>query len=229
MHRANEIRNNSNIQDWQFIPTVLNVADDCSRGIKHNTLTNKHQWIAGPAFLFQQNIDVETDVGIYRISQDLNLQSNVTITHYSKETSILNKQPEKRSLCSIRVNWEYYSSFNKIIRHITWIVKFKRNWVASTYNLNKPNFNYLPVDELQKNESIILKLCQNESNHQEIEILQEHGTIHISSQIIAVDPIFKDNLLRVGGSLKSTGLALNCHSQIIIGKGHPLAPLIVKP
>ena len=44
MHRANEIRNNSNIQDWRFIPTELNVADDCSRVIiiKHNTLTNKH-------------------------------------------------------------------------------------------------------------------------------------------------------------------------------------------
>ena len=35
MHRANEIRNSSNIQDWQFIATELNVADDCSRVIKH--------------------------------------------------------------------------------------------------------------------------------------------------------------------------------------------------
>ena len=157
------------------------------------------------------------------------MQSSVTITHYSKETSILNKQPEKQSLCSLRVNREYYSSFNKIIRHIAWIVELKCNWVASTYILIKPNFNYLSVDELQENESIILKLCQNESNHQETEILQKHDTIHISSQIIALDPIFKDNLLRVRGSLKSTDLASNCHSQIIIDKGHPLAPLIVKP
>ena len=35
MHRANEIRNSSNIQDWQFIATELNVAEDCSRVIKH--------------------------------------------------------------------------------------------------------------------------------------------------------------------------------------------------
>ena len=34
-HRANEIRNSSNIQDWQFIATELNVAEDCSRVIKH--------------------------------------------------------------------------------------------------------------------------------------------------------------------------------------------------
>ena len=37
-----------------------------------------------------------------------------------------------------------------------------------------------------------------------------------------------DNLLRVRERLKSTDSALNCHSQIIIGKGHPLVPLLVK-
>ena len=131
MHRANEIRNNYNMQDCRFIPTELNVADDCSRLIKHNTLTNKHWWIPGPAFLFQQNIDVEIDEGVHRISQDLNFQNNLTINHYSKETSILNQQPEKQPHCSIRVNWEYYSSFSKIVRHIAWIVKLKRNCLAS--------------------------------------------------------------------------------------------------
>ena len=230
MHRANEIRNTSNIQDWRFIPTELNVADDCSRVIiiKHNTLTIKHRWIAGPVFLFQQNIDVEIDVRVHRIGQDLKFQSNLTINHYSKETSVLNRQPEKQSHCRIRINWEYYSSFSKIVRHIAWIIKLKRNWIASKYNLSKPNFNYLSVDELRETESIIFKLCQNESYHQEVEISQKHGTIHRSLQIIAMHPIFKDNLLRVGGRLISTDLALNCHSQIIIDKEHPLAPLIIK-
>ena len=106
--------------------------------------------------------------------------------------------------------------------------KLKRNWIASKYSLNKPNFNYLSIDKLQESKSIILKLFQNESFHQEIEILQKHSTIHRCSQIIVLDPIFNDNLLRVGGRLKFIDLALNCHSQIIIDKRHPLAPLIVK-
>ena len=52
--------------------------------------------------------------------------------------------------------------------------KRKCNWVASKCNMNKPNFKYLSVDEYFKT----LKLCQNESYHQKIEILQKHGTIH---------------------------------------------------
>ena len=37
-----------------------------------------------------------------------------------------------------------------------------------------------------------------------------------------------NNLLWVGGRLKTTDLALNCHSHITTDKGHPLVPLIVK-
>ena len=37
-----------------------------------------------------------------------------------------------------------------------------------------------------------------------------------------------DNLSHVRGRLKFATLALNCHSQIIIDKGHPLSPLTVK-
>ena len=39
-----------------------------------------------------------------------------------------------------------------------------------------------------------------------------------AEQIIALDPIFMDNLLFVGERLKSTDLDLKCHSQIIIDK-----------
>ena len=39
-----------------------------------------------------------------------------------------------------------------------------------------------------------------------------------AEQIIALDPIFMDNLLFVGERLKSTDLDLQCHSQIIIDK-----------
>lgn len=49
MQHAIEIRNNSNIQDWPFIPTELNVADNCNRVIIQ---TNKHQWILGPIIIY---------------------------------------------------------------------------------------------------------------------------------------------------------------------------------
>ena len=49
MQHAIEIRSNSNIQDWPFIPTELNVADNCNRVIIQ---TNKHQWILGSIIIY---------------------------------------------------------------------------------------------------------------------------------------------------------------------------------
>ena len=43
MHRSNEIRNNSNPHGWRYVPSDLNVADDCSRGVKVNDLSNNHR------------------------------------------------------------------------------------------------------------------------------------------------------------------------------------------
>ena len=59
MHRSNKIRNNSNPHDWRYIPSDLNVADDCSRGVKFNDLSNNHRWITGPSFLYQQTVEFE--------------------------------------------------------------------------------------------------------------------------------------------------------------------------
>ena len=59
MHRSNEIRNDSNPQDWRYIPIDLNVADDCSRGVEFNDLSNNHRWIIGPSFLYKQTIETE--------------------------------------------------------------------------------------------------------------------------------------------------------------------------
>ena len=45
MQRSNKVRNNSSPHDWRYIPSDLNVADDCSRGVKFNDLSNNHRWI----------------------------------------------------------------------------------------------------------------------------------------------------------------------------------------
>ena len=50
MHSANEITNKSNIWNMRYIVIDLNLAEDCNRAVKHNTPTNKHPEIMGPAF-----------------------------------------------------------------------------------------------------------------------------------------------------------------------------------
>ena len=55
-HRVNEIRRRSSMEDWYYVPTKLNAADDLTRFTGFQTLTIQLWWCTGPEFLLQDNI-----------------------------------------------------------------------------------------------------------------------------------------------------------------------------
>ena len=54
-HRINKIGRSSSIEDWYYVTTKLNIADDSTRFTGFQTLTNQSRWCTGPAFLLQDN------------------------------------------------------------------------------------------------------------------------------------------------------------------------------
>ena len=51
MRRCYEIRQNTNVEDWNYIPTDLNIADLLSSGILLENLDVLSSWFAGPKFI----------------------------------------------------------------------------------------------------------------------------------------------------------------------------------
>ena len=45
------IRNNSDISSWEYIPIEYNPADYASRGLDLNHIDGKSRWFQGPQFL----------------------------------------------------------------------------------------------------------------------------------------------------------------------------------
>ena len=110
MHRSNEIRNNSYPQDWRYVPSDLNVADDCSRAVKFNDLSNNHRWISGPFFLYQQNIEFEQDlIAGFGSNEIIDSPINVNL-HYPLEDTSLSERP---------LNYTQIVTFNLLIGNIT--------------------------------------------------------------------------------------------------------------
>lgn len=223
MHRTNEIRNNTNTKDWYYISTDLNVADDASRGIKFSELNKNHRWITGPDFLHHKNIDINFATNNQYLDKEtsdfpVNINTNQSVIQTT------NKQCE----INTEFNWEYYSTFRKLTRHIAWIIKLQRIWKAKRYNTKIPEIKYLTVKELKESQKIIIQASQKESYPTELRDINNGQIIKRKSTIISLNPIIKDDLLVVGGRLKSTELYLNCHSQVIINKNHHLAKLIIK-
>ena len=51
MRRCSEIRQNTNVEGWNYIPTDLNIADFLSRGILLETPQVLSSWLTGPDFM----------------------------------------------------------------------------------------------------------------------------------------------------------------------------------
>ena len=219
MHRSNEVRNNSNPEDWRYVPSDLNVADDCSRGVKFNDLSNNHRWITGPSFLYQQTIEFEPDLitgfGSNRI---VDSPINVNLHYPLEDTSLCERQLSYMQIVTLPFNWEYYSSWDKLTQHVALIIKIKQNWLGSKCSTQKPNFKFVSVSELHESELNILRFCQSESFQKEILRLQKGNPVPKNSAILSLDPAFTDKLLRVGGRLKSTELSLNVTVRLLLTK-----------
>ena len=50
-NRVQMIRDATNPDQWKYVESKLNPADDASRGFKGNELSKQHRWITGPNFL----------------------------------------------------------------------------------------------------------------------------------------------------------------------------------
>ena len=55
MRRCNEIRENTEINEWRYIPTDLNIADILSRGITTENPNLLDSWFIGPTFITEPN------------------------------------------------------------------------------------------------------------------------------------------------------------------------------
>ena len=50
MNCLNEIRVNSNVEEWFFVPGELKPADHCTHYLQFSVLSLKSNWIAGSKF-----------------------------------------------------------------------------------------------------------------------------------------------------------------------------------
>ena len=54
-NRVQFIRDQTDVQQWQYVSTHDNVADDASRGLDSTNVSKMQRWFNGPAFLWSSN------------------------------------------------------------------------------------------------------------------------------------------------------------------------------
>ena len=212
MHRVNEIKLNTAALSWRYIPGHLNPADDTTRPLEFKELNQNCRWFNGPEFfkedLFEWPLEKKT--------------FNNIIIPSMEET------PEKNKTTLV-LKWEHFSSWSKLIYHVAALLKIKNNWLlwkqGKTDHINSKSFN---LQDLKQAVKEICKLAQYESLPREYQTLSLSKPLPKNSNILSLNPIFLNELILVGGTLKHADVPFNSKHQIILDKSHYICKLIIE-
>ncbi|KAG6454118.1 hypothetical protein O3G_MSEX008494 [Manduca sexta] len=206
-NRVQEIINIMPRSCWRYIKSEHNPADCASRGITALQLIEHNLWWQGPSLL-QNNCYKEIQQQYFTWYQEVKKAKHVNVAEHVTENSIIYQLLSK------------YSSFNKVIRILSWILRLKY----------KPEHkqSFLSISELRRSRNIIIKNVQEATFAKEIISLRDSNKFPTKSTINQLNPFLdKNNILRVGGRLRNTHLDPEMKHPIIIPGHCRLAELLI--
>ena len=249
-HRVSFIREATNLNQWKFVPTKLNPADDASRGLSAKALIDSPTWSFRPIFLKQEADEWPEQPEEMSLSKDDPeiKKTNVMVTN--EDTNVLGKLMSK------------YSKWTRLKKTVAWIllaIHGLRRWSQLRKSLKDENAHLDPAKRKQhvdavmsqkKNEAlkncneavkeiqltpallteaeeVICRIEQGTYLKADIQQISQGQPLSRTSQLYRLDPFEQDSLLRVGGRLQRSDLPFETRHPIIVPSQSPIAALIL--
>ena len=219
-NRVSAIRSHSSPQQWHYVPSECNPADEASRGLTAKELLCNSRWLKGPEFLWTDSTQWPTnDMHINQVEMDANVMMAQA------------EQPDPVSLLM-----EYFSDWIKLRRSVAVFLKVKcilKVRVDQKKGMVPANVSFqkcLDVSDLEDAEVAIVKFVQSKSFPKEFISLssEEEGKIPSSSHLRSLDPILEDGVLKVGGRIRRARISHSMKHPIIMPKRHHVTSLIIR-
>ena len=219
-NRVTTILENTSDEQWRYVASKDNPADDASRGLSASKVNSSNRWFHGPKFLHNPR--------------------ESWLSHKEAFTVKDNDPEVKRD--NIKVNFASISKkndddvFSTLLTRISCWHKLKRV-VAIMLIWRKKGSKRIEISDLQKAEVFILRSVQKETFKEEMKALQPgNKSIDSSKRLRRSNNLFKVNpmidekgLIRVGGRISSSQiLDQELQHPIILPRSHPVTLLIVR-
>ena len=214
-HRVGEIQECTDSQDWKWVPTKENVADDATRDAKISDVSNSSRWFNGPDFLklSEDKWPKETKL------EDLDNMDNMV------EFVALIVPPKIIPLPDIR----RFSSWLKLVRSTAWMLRFVNNLKKRNKQIKKESFCELSAEELNQAEVLWIKQVQIEHFNEELTLLKSSKSVARSSKIFRLFPVLDlDEVLRIPGRLDQADLPSFVKSPYLLDPNHSFTKLLIQ-
>ena len=214
-NRLSVIHDGSSPEQWRYVDSKSNPADDVSRGITAEYLIKSKRWLNGPDFLCKT---------------EECWPKRIVVADLSNEHP--NVKPEGRVLMASHQNALYpfidhYSSWDRLKRGVAWLLRFKGYLAGKLHG--EQGFNQrivkggLSVEEIFAAERAVLTAVQQET-------FKDHFTRTSGSHspLHKLCPVLVDGTLRVGGCLGNAHISEEAKRPIILPEKHHVTDIIIR-
>ena len=238
-NRISMIRDNTKVDQWHYIDSKQNPADEASRGQTVLKFCENQRWLQGPALLWGSKSMWPIQTSNLSVSQDdPEIKSCPAVYNVNVQNVVTNATHEL-------IN--FFSDWTRLLKAVAWYQRFgdyllamtklrKQTTGRVTTRATQQNWSSqlltsqcLSLQELGKAEKAVVTFCQKQAFPTEIERLSKDPYIvHKRSPILKLDPILKDGLLRVRGRLSKAKLSEDIKYPLILPKHCHISNLLLK-
>ena len=213
-NRLGEIQELTQVQEWRWVPTTDNVADDATRADPATVFHPQGRWYTGPPFLTQAEDRWPSEPTSLICAPETEEKTVAFVGFISPTTSTECILPDITR----------FSSWTRLIRTTAWVIRF-------LYNIRKKKFDRNPLRpfELLDAERMWWQKVQRECFSEEINRLMSTTPIQPGSRLSAFMPFLdENNILRVHGRVEyCNALPYSTKFPVILDSKHPFTRLLV--
>ncbi|XP_055622578.1 uncharacterized protein LOC129766136 [Toxorhynchites rutilus septentrionalis] len=217
--RIGEILELTEVSEWNWISTKINVADDATKWQRLPNLSSNGRWFRGPPFLWEPGS-----------------RWPITRSDPGSTTLELRSHALHHTLLEPAIKIDKFSRWKRLIRHVAFVQRFPMN-VRRKILKETLVTGPLTQEELVGAENYIYKTVQAEVFPEEIQILQEADrepwrskrSLPKDSALYKLSPIFdREGVLRMHGPIDACEFASNdTKHPKLLPKSHHVTELIV--
>ncbi|KAL0894481.1 hypothetical protein ABMA27_013075 [Loxostege sticticalis] len=212
-HRLGEIAEQTQVNEWRWVPTVLNVADDATR-----LSTSSERWWHGPSFLREQEEDWP--------------QPNATQNTCPENELELRPREKVQSVNYIFLSAERFSNWRRLLRVAARVFQFTRllrdREARSADTLRAYGLRPLLTCDVRNAEGFLLKQAQRDAFAEELTCIQLGKDLPKRSRLRNLDPrLAEDGFLRACGRISTVAAAPDVRNPIILDGRHPTVRLLI--
>ncbi|XP_055614852.1 uncharacterized protein LOC129761164 [Toxorhynchites rutilus septentrionalis] len=166
--RVTEILENSQVDEWRWIPSRWNVADEATKWGKGPSINNSSRWFQAPAFLYHH--------------PDLWPHQDLRVTETPEELRPIHIH-HQITIVEQLIVFGKFSKWEHLVRAVAYVLRYLWKLRRRVKKQTAGTTNWLNQDELRKAESEIFKQIQQEAYGDEIITLIRNKQLPMEQQL----------------------------------------------